>query len=229
MMALELVALTSFAFTCPVLSMFGAAPEWFISRDASRADIVGFALVVAIVPAAVLTLVGLASRLLGDLARHVTHIVLVTACAGLGVWRAVHDPTGGRTWALPALAVGAAGAGLVGALRARAGTRHLTARYLRFASIGGLVFLVQFLWLSPVGRTLLTPAAAWAVTTGSRRDRRRADPTPRSTGRRCSSASWRPTRCRPPARTPPGDRPGTGPGWARTSATWCRALLPAGR
>ena len=89
-----------------------------------------------------------------------THIVLVTACAGLGVWRAVHDPTGGRTWALPALAVGTAGAGLVGGLRARAGTRNLTARYLRFASVGGLVFLVQFLWLSPVGRTLLTPAAA---------------------------------------------------------------------
>jgi hypothetical protein len=160
MMALELVALASFAFTRPVLSMFGAAPEWFISRDASRADIIGFALVVALLPAAVLTLVGVASRALGDRARDVTHIVLVTACAGLGVWRAVHDPTGGRTWALPALAVGTAGAGLVGGLRARAGTRNLTARYLRFASIGGLVFLVQFLWLSPVGRTLLTPAAA---------------------------------------------------------------------
>jgi hypothetical protein len=160
MMALELVALASFAFTRPVLSMFGAAPEWFISRDASRADIIGFALVVALLPAAVLTLVGVASRALGDRARDVTHIVLVTACAGLGVWRAVHDPTGGRTWALPALAVGTAGAGLVGGLRARAGTRNLTARYLRFASVGGLVFLVQFLWLSPVGRTLLTPAAA---------------------------------------------------------------------
>jgi hypothetical protein len=160
MMALELVALASFAFTRPVLSMFGAAPEWFISRDASRADIIGFALVVALLPAAVLTLVGVASRALGDRARDVTHIVLVTACAGLGVWRAVHDPTGGRTWALPALAVGTAGAGLVGGLRARAGTRNLTARYLRFASVGGLVFLVQFMWLPPVGRTLLTPAAA---------------------------------------------------------------------
>ena len=87
---------------------------------------------------------------------------VLTGAAGrpLCVWRAVHDPTGGRTWALPALAVGTAGAGLVGGLRARAGTRNLTARYLRFASIGGLVFPVQFLWLSPVGRTLLTPAAA---------------------------------------------------------------------
>jgi hypothetical protein len=159
MMALELVALASFAFSRPVLSTFGDAPEWFISRAASRADIVGFALVVALVPAAVLTLVGLASRVLGDGARHMTHIALVAACAGLGAWRAVHDPTGGRTWAMPALAVGAAGAGLVGVLRARAGTRHLTARYLRFASIGGLVFLAHFLWLSPVGRTLLTPAA----------------------------------------------------------------------
>lgn len=85
MMALELVALASFAFTRPVLSMFGAAPEWFISRDASRADIIGFALVVALLPAAVLTLVGVASRALGDRARDVTHIVLVTARAGLGV------------------------------------------------------------------------------------------------------------------------------------------------
>lgn len=158
MLALELVAVASFAFSRPVLSTFGDTPELFVSRDASRADIVGFALVVALAPIAALTLVGLASRAAGSRARQATHIVLVAVCAGLGVWRAVHDPTGGRAWALPALAVGVAGAGFVGALRTVSWTRHATARYLRFASIGGLVFLVQFLWLSPVGGMLLSPA-----------------------------------------------------------------------
>jgi hypothetical protein len=159
LLALELVALASFAFSRPVLAVFGEIPQLFVSRNASRADIIGFALVVTLVPATIVALVGAASGVLGARARHVTHVVLVAVCGGLGTWRAVHDPTGGRTWALSGLAVGAIGAGVVGLLRTRDRTRDVTARFLRFASLGAVVFVVQFLWLSPVGASLLVPAA----------------------------------------------------------------------
>lgn len=160
MLALELLALASFAFSRPVLSVFGDTPQLFVSRDASRVDVVGFALAVALVPAAVLALTGLASGAFGPRSRRTAHVVLVAACAGLGVWRAFHDPTGGRTWALPALAVGAAGAVVVGVLRSHHRTHEVTARFLRVASVGAVVFVLQFLVLSPVATTLISPAEA---------------------------------------------------------------------
>jgi hypothetical protein len=160
LLALELLALASFAFSRPILSVFGDTPQLFVSRDASRADVVGFALVVTLVPATVLALVGMASGVFGARPRRVTHVVLVAACAGLGFWRAFHDPTGGRTWVLPALAVGAAGAVVVGVLRSHRRTRETTARFLRVASIGAGVFALQFLVVSPVATTLVAPAAA---------------------------------------------------------------------
>lgn len=160
LLALELVALTSFAFARAILSSFGDTPELFVGRGASRLDIVAFGLAVTLVPALVVTAVGVASGALGPRARRATHLGLVTLCAGLGVWRAVHDPTGGRTWALPALAVGAAGGLVVGLLRWRRRTRALTAGLLRWASVGAVVYLVQFLWLSPVGGHLLRAAGA---------------------------------------------------------------------
>lgn len=160
LLALELVALTSFAFARAILSAFGDTPEVFVGRGASRLDIVAFGLAVTLVPALVAVAVGAASGALGPRARHATHLGLVTVCAGLGVWRAAHDPTGGRTWALPALAVGAAGGVAVGLLRWRRRTRGVTASFLRWASIGAVVYLVQFLWLSPVSSHLLRAAGA---------------------------------------------------------------------
>src|SRR5690606_38433916 len=117
LLALELLALTSCAFARAVLGTFGDTPELFVGRSASRLDIVGFGLAVTLVPAPVAVAIGAASGALGPRARRAAHLGLVTVCAGLGVWRAVHDPTGGRTWALPALAVGAAGGLVVGLLR----------------------------------------------------------------------------------------------------------------
>ncbi|MFS8483243.1 MAG: hypothetical protein FWJ94_15185, partial [Acidimicrobiia bacterium] len=160
LLALELVALTSFAFARAILSAFGDTPEVFVGRGASRLDIVAFGLAVTLVPALVAVAVGAASGALGPRARHATHLGLVTVCAGLGVWRAAHDPTGGRTWALPALAVGAAGGLVVGLLRWWRRTGGVTASFLRFASVGAVVYLVQFLWLSPVSSHLLRAAGA---------------------------------------------------------------------
>lgn len=159
-LALELVALTSFAFGRPVLATFGDTPALFVGRAASRLDIAGFALAVMVVPAFAAVTVGLASTALGGRVRHATHLGLVALCAGLGVWRAVHDPTGGRTWEVRALAIGAAGGVVVGLLRWFGRTKDVAASFLRWASIGAVVFLVQFLWLSPTGGHLLEPAVA---------------------------------------------------------------------
>ena len=52
--AVELLALTGLAITQPVLDVFGRAPDLFIHRQASRVDIVAFALLVAVLPALVL-------------------------------------------------------------------------------------------------------------------------------------------------------------------------------
>jgi hypothetical protein len=49
----ELFALAGLAITQPVLDVFGRAPDFFVYREASRAGLVAFAVLVAVLPAAV--------------------------------------------------------------------------------------------------------------------------------------------------------------------------------
>ena len=160
LLALELVALTSFAISRPILSSFGQLPALFVSRNAYELHVVAFALAVTVLPLVVVVAVGVASGLAGARVRHATHVGLVALLAGLGVWRAVHDPTGGRTWSLPALVFGVAGGAIVALLRTLGRSHRVTASFLRYASIGAIVFVVQFLWLSPVGSQFVRPAGA---------------------------------------------------------------------
>lgn len=160
LLALELVAVTSFAISRPILSSFGELPGLFVSRDAYQFDVVVFALAVTVLPLVVVVAIGASSRLAGERTRRATHVGLVALLAGLGVWRTVHDPTGGRTWSLPALAIAVAAGAIVALLRSLDRSHRMTASFLRFASIGAVVFVVQFLWLSPVGSQLVRPAEA---------------------------------------------------------------------
>ena len=61
---------------------------------------------------------------------------------------------------MPALAIAVAGGAIVALLRSLGGSRQVTASFLRYASIGAVVFVVQFLWLSPVGSQFVRPAGA---------------------------------------------------------------------
>jgi Sulfatase len=163
--ALEIAGLAGLAFTRPVLDSFGRSPETFLARDASRNDVVLFALVVAIVPTAVVALAAAASRLAGWRVRRVVHLALIGALGGAAAWRFLRDTVEWGRWRVAL--VGLVAAALVVVLRHRvrsAGT------YLRFLGAASVFFLVQFLVMSPSSSLALgddegdvDPAAADAV------------------------------------------------------------------
>jgi hypothetical protein len=141
---LEIAALTGLAFTRPVLDAFGRSPETFLARDAGRLDVILFGLGVALVPAALLVLVGLAFRLAGRRVRRAAQLIILGGLAGAAAWRLASDVT---AWAASALAVTAVvGAVVVVALRWRVAT---AATFLRLAGAISVVFLLQFLFVSP--------------------------------------------------------------------------------
>ncbi len=77
----ELLAATGFAIAQPLLSVFGRSPDTFIFRDASRLDVVLFALTVTVVPAAAIWAVEL---LVGRWSERVATVLHVLALGGLG-------------------------------------------------------------------------------------------------------------------------------------------------
>jgi hypothetical protein len=166
-LALEICGLVALAVTRPVLDSFGRSPETFIARDASTADVVLFALGIAIVPTLVVALPAAATRLAGPRVRRAVQPALVGVLGAVAAWRLATDLTARGRW----LVVAAAAA--LGALLALA--RHrlpVTATYLRFLGAASAVFVAQFLVLSPasdlvIGRSASDRAAAAdAVPTG---------------------------------------------------------------
>lgn len=141
---LEIGGLTALAFTRPVLDSFGRAPETFIARGASARDVALFAVAVAVLPALAVCLVGALTRLAGARVRRGFHLAALGLLAGLAAWRFGTDtlPWGHRVL-------------VAGAVVAAAGTvvlRHRVrpaATYLRYVGAASVVFLVQFLVLSP--------------------------------------------------------------------------------
>ena len=73
----ELLALSGLAVTQPLLDVFGQAPDFFVYREADRFDLIAFAVLVALVPAAVLWTVEQLIGLAGASARRVAHLVFV--------------------------------------------------------------------------------------------------------------------------------------------------------
>ena len=73
----ELFALAGLAVTQPVLDVFGRAPELFVFLDASRGDIVLFAVLVTVLPTAVLWSIEQIVSIVGERTRRVVHLGLV--------------------------------------------------------------------------------------------------------------------------------------------------------
>lgn len=147
LLACEVLGLASFAFSRTVLDTFGRAPESFLVRGAGTAVVVQFGLVVALVPAAAIALVGAASRPFGTRVRDWVHGTVVAVVGGLAAWQ-IGQSVAGRppdSTAMRATAV-AGGASLV-----LARWRWPAARsFLRFTGAASVIFLVQFLFMSPV-------------------------------------------------------------------------------
>jgi hypothetical protein len=141
----ELIALSGFAITQPLLSVFGRSIDTFIFRNASRFDVVAFAVLVAVVP--VLILWGI-ERLAGAIGPRFEATVHECLVAGLALLLALHagkQLLGVHSYALVALAaVVAAGAT---ALHLRvAAVREV----LRYAAPGQILFVLLFLLSSTV-------------------------------------------------------------------------------
>jgi hypothetical protein len=154
-LALEIAGLAALAVTRPVLDSFGRSPETFIARDASTSDVVLFALGVAAVPTLVVAVVAAATRLAGPRARRAAQPAVVGALGAVAAWRLGTDLTARGRWLVVA---GAAGAGAMLAL-ARLRVRT-TATYLRFLGAASVVFVVQFLVLSPASDLVIGGAGS---------------------------------------------------------------------
>ena len=142
-LTLELTALTGFVIARPVLASFGDAPDVLIAEEAEPADIVVFALVVVLAPAAAALLAGSLVRAFRPSLRDLAQWLAVAGLGALATWQLAD-----MVAALPL--VGLASAGLVGGLLAALVRARVpsVATFLRFAALAAPVFLVQFVFTS---------------------------------------------------------------------------------
>jgi Sulfatase len=145
LLALEILTLTTFVWARPIFSSFGRSPETFVARGADWTDVVAFALLVLLLPPLLLVAGELMLQAVWPPLRRGARFVAVGVLGGLVAWQVF----GNFVESPGALSVVVAVIG--GALHAVAASRLPSVRsFLRYASIGALVLLVQFLALSPV-------------------------------------------------------------------------------
>lgn len=150
-LALEVVALTSFIVARPLLASLGRSPETFLSRGADWTDVIVFAGLLVLLPAAVPVAVGALANVAGPRARAAVHLVLVGGLVAVVAWQ-----VGGQFTRMHLLPLGGAACAAVGA--GAAVLRHRTewlGRFLRYSSVAALVFLAQFLFASPTSAIVL--------------------------------------------------------------------------
>ena len=142
--ALIILGLSGLAVAQPLLDLFGNNPEFFVAGNYSRAQIVGFALLIALVPPLVGIGVTAAGHVRRSAGRHVVFGVVVGGLARrLRARRAAHP--GVDATLLVFVAAIAAGVG-VAVLVVRARGAQLFVSYLAAAN---LLFVGSFLFLSP--------------------------------------------------------------------------------
>jgi hypothetical protein len=146
LLALEIVALVAFAVSRPILDSFGRSPETFVARGADSGMVVRFGLFVALVPPLAVVLLGPPSRALGRRARSLVHLGLIAVAGGFAVWRLGQDVTGWPPEATKLILAGFVLGPALAALRWRVPTSRT---FLRFAGAASVIFLVQFLVMSP--------------------------------------------------------------------------------
>ena len=146
----ELFALVGFVVAQPTLDVLGKAPDFFLFRQAGRAEILVLVLAVTVLPAMVLWLAELAAGLAGERARQLAHLLLVTGLLAVLALEVGKNLTSLRGPGL--VAVAAAGGLAAGLLYASWSGLKLWLRYLAPAP---LVFALVFLVLSPVSKLVL--------------------------------------------------------------------------
>jgi hypothetical protein len=147
---LELFALVGFVIAQPTLDVLGKAPDFFLFRQADRADILVLVLAVTVLPALGMWLVELAAGLAGEQVRRAVHLLMVTGLLALLALEVGKNLTSLRGAALVALAaVAGVAAGLAYA------RRSALRLWLRYLAPAPLVFALVFLLVSPVSKLVL--------------------------------------------------------------------------
>ena len=161
----ELLALTGFAITQPLLTVFGQSVDTFVFRKSSPTEVVLFALGIAVIPALAVWLV---TTLISALVPRVSLIVKSVAVAGIASLVALH--TGKELFGLHhrRLVAGVIVISIIcGLLYARSRLVH---DFLRFGVFGQAMFVVLFVFSSTVTPFLFgdTAGRAKAVSGGKK-------------------------------------------------------------
>ncbi|HEU0019125.1 MAG TPA: sulfatase-like hydrolase/transferase [Thermoleophilaceae bacterium] len=156
---LHLAVLSAFALAQPLFNLLSDNPEFFAARGSTAMDIIVFAVLLVVLPPAVLLAIELLIGLAGPKARLGAHLVLMALLAGIVFVQALKDAFGASDFVLIAIAL-ALGAGAA-ALYARA---EPVRSFLTVLSPAPLVFLILFLFISPVSKiTLADDASAKSI------------------------------------------------------------------
>ena len=155
----HLTVLSTFALAQPLFSLLSDNPEFFAARGSTPADIIVFSVLLVFLPPLALLGLELLFGLAGPLVRRIVHLVLVALLAAVIFVQALKDALGSSDVLLVgvALALGA----IAAALYARA---EPVRSFMTVLTPAPLVFLVIFLFISPVSKiTLADEAAAKSV------------------------------------------------------------------
>jgi hypothetical protein len=149
--ALELLALSSFVLARPLLASFGRSPESLVARGSDWIDVVAFALVIVLAPVvALVTAESLVALVAGARARRLVHSAAVAGLLALVAWELVAPRV---PWAFRLMVAVSAAAGLA---LATAHARFPALRtFLRYCSLGAVVFVAQFLFMSSTASIVL--------------------------------------------------------------------------
>jgi hypothetical protein len=141
----HLTALSSFALAQPLFALLHKSPEFLAARGALGFDVVSFAVILVVLPPALLLAVELLVGLVDRRARHGLHLVFVAALAALTAAGAINrsvDVAGG------VLIVFAAAIGIAAA--AAYARIEVVRSFMNILSAAPVLFLALFLFVAPV-------------------------------------------------------------------------------
>ena len=160
----HLAVLAAFGIGQPLLNLLGKYPAFFAAHNSTGREVVGFGIVILLVPPLVLIGIELLVALVSPRARVVVHLVFVAALAAIFALQITRrlDSLDGALVLLLALAIGAA----VAVLYARAEAMRTLLSVLGVAPI---LFLVLFLFVAPVSKIVSgSDAKAYDIAGGTR-------------------------------------------------------------
>jgi len=151
---LHLAVLSAFALAQPLFSLLSDNPEFFAARGSTALDVISFGVLLVVLPPALLLAIELLIGLAGPRARRVAHLVLIALLAAVIFIQALKDAIDAGDGVLIALAL------LLGALGALLYSRAEPVRsFMTVLSPAPLVFLILFLFVSPVNKITLSSEA----------------------------------------------------------------------